>query len=171
MEQSRKNLTLNTLWHSEFGLCIILHTCFANKPSLNFSISLNPIPPFSLASHKCFQVTQWIFLPSLLYPHQNFQIMVSNSLISHFGSLKQLMEYVGMAWITDIINTSLLDWDNNFSFHRWSFFTLAPWCKWNFIFFLYPQGLESPNIFQSFQWEGHQGAVECDPTHLDKCWN
>ena len=53
-----KNLALNTQWQREFELFIILHTCFANKASLNFSISLNPMPPNSLALQSFFQLTQ-----------------------------------------------------------------------------------------------------------------
>ena len=52
IEQSGKNQALNTWWHREFGLFIMRHTCLARMESLNFSISLNPNPPTSLASHN-----------------------------------------------------------------------------------------------------------------------
>ena len=107
IEQSGKNLALNTLWQREFELFMIRHTCLANNESLNFSISLKPKPPTSLASHKHFQFTQWTFQLSPLYPHQYFLIKTSNSFTNPLGSLKQLIVYVGIAWITDFIRTSL----------------------------------------------------------------
>ena len=52
IEQFGKNLALNTQKHREYGLFIILQTSFAKRASLNFSISLKPIPPTSFASHN-----------------------------------------------------------------------------------------------------------------------
>ena len=97
IEQLEKNLALKTLYHKESELLIILQTCLAKRASLNFSISLKPILPTSLALQSLFHLTQCTFLESLLYPHQNLRINTSNSLIRPLGSLKQLVVYVGMA--------------------------------------------------------------------------
>lgn len=117
----RKNLALKTWWQSESGLLIIHQTSLANKASLNSSISLNFIPPTSLASQSLSNLTQWVFLEPPLYPHQNL-IMTSLSLIKPLGSLKQLIVYVGIACMTDLISTSIPTWDNSFSFYPWNFF-------------------------------------------------
>lgn len=58
IEQFGKNLALNTQWHSKSRLFIMCHTCLARRESLNFSISLKPIPPISFASYNFFQLTQ-----------------------------------------------------------------------------------------------------------------
>ena len=84
-------------------------------------MSLKPNPPFPFSSQSFSHFTQCTFLLVPSYPHQNFLIGVSNSLINPLGSLKQLIVYVGMAWMTDLIKISLPAWERSFSFHPCNF--------------------------------------------------
>lgn len=90
-------------------------------PNLNCSKSLIPKPPCVFGKHNFFHLIQWILRALSLYPHQNFWIKDSMSLQRHFGSLKQFIVKVGMAWITALIKISLPAWNDNFSFHSWFF--------------------------------------------------
>ena len=117
IEQFGKYFDLKTLYSKESMLCRSLHTCCPYKGNLYFTISLKPKPPLFFGKHRFFHATQCIFLASLLYPHQNFQIRASISLHKDFGSKKQPM--VGMAWSTTLIKISLPPCESSFSFHPW----------------------------------------------------
>ena len=69
-----------------------------------------------------FQLTKAILFSCCLCPHQNLLISPSISSQSPLGSWQQLMLYVGMAWATAFIRTSLPPMDKSFSFHLDSFF-------------------------------------------------
>ena len=92
MEQSGTKRALKTLWQSDSGFFNMRQTCLANSASLNFSISLNPMPPHFLAWQSLSHFIQCTFLLSPLQPHQNLWIITSISWINPMGSLKQLME-------------------------------------------------------------------------------
>ena len=50
--------------------CLLsLHACLANIAKLKADISRNPMPPLSLSLHNFFQLIQWIFFSSLVWPH------------------------------------------------------------------------------------------------------
>ena len=83
-----KYLAWKTLKTKEFLTWKSRHTCFPN------------IPPTDFEEQSVSYLTQWIFLEFSEHPHQNFRIMASISLRRPMGSLKTLMEYVGMDWIT-----------------------------------------------------------------------
>lgn len=99
-----------------FWLCNNRHPCFSSRAKLKAFKSLNPIPPFALGLHNLSHVIHGIFLSSFFCPHQNRLIMAPSSLHNESGSLKQLMEYVGMAWATAFISVSLPALDSNFPF-------------------------------------------------------
>ena len=92
-------------------------SCLPRRVRLNRSKYLKPRPPWFFGKHNLFQLTQWILRTSPLYPNQNFRIKNSISFHKPFGSLKQFMVKVGMAWITTSIRISLLAYDSSFSFH------------------------------------------------------
>ena len=96
---------------------ISLHTRFANIASLNLTNSLKPNPPSFLGLQSVSQFFQWIFLRSLLSPHQNFHISISISLHRSTESLKHPIAKVSIAWTTTFNNTSFPTWYRSFSFH------------------------------------------------------
>ena len=119
-----KNRDLKTLQNNKSVLCINLHTCLANKESLNLFMSQKPKPPLFFDWHDLDQLIQWIYFWFDPYPHQNFWIRTSISLHKVTGSLKQLMEYPGIAWTTTLIKISLLYWDNNLCCQPCDFFQI-----------------------------------------------
>ena len=126
-------------------------------------------PPNSLSLHNLSQLTQWTFLNSPLYPHQNLQIRTSNSLIKPLGILKQLIVYIGIAWITNLMSTSLPAWDSNLSFQPCDFFQTVLLDKWNFSFSLAPLKLVNPNMFHTALLSGPQVGVEFGIGLIEEC--
>ena len=98
-----------------------LQPCLARRAKLNCLSCLKPITPLHFGSHIFSQLSQAIFLASSFWPHQKFLIMLINSSQSAFDNLKHLMVYVGIAWATTLINTSLPALANIFSFHPTNF--------------------------------------------------
>lgn len=88
---------------------------------LNWFNWWDPIPLPTLGSQSLSQLSQTIFLSSCFWPHQNLRIILVKSSQREFGSLKQLMVYVGIAWATTLINTSLPAFERSFSFHPANF--------------------------------------------------
>ena len=92
--------------------------------------SLKPILPFSFVVHIFFHDIHAIFLSFSFCPHQKLLIIEFSSLQSEFGSLKQLIVYVGVTWATALMSTSRPALDNNLPFHpaislpTWSFIQL-----------------------------------------------
>ena len=112
-----KNFVLKNLKNRESWFCNKRQICLPSIASLNFCNSRKPIPPSDLGLHILLHLTQWIRLLVPRWPHQNFLIIASISWQSVIGSLKQLIEYVGMACTTAFKRTSLPAWDRIFSFH------------------------------------------------------
>lgn len=73
---------------------------------LNARKSWNPSPPSRLGLHKYDQISHAIFIFSPL-PHQNARTTVSIELIKYLGRRKQDIRYVGIAWSTALVRTSL----------------------------------------------------------------
>ena len=72
-------------------------------------------------SHNFSQLNQAIFFSFAFCPHQKFLTMLVSSSHKASGNLKQLMVYVGIAWATALISTSLPALDSIFSFQPASF--------------------------------------------------
>lgn len=100
-----------TLVIREEGLFEILQACLANVALLKLSSSLKPNPPLLFESPIFDQLLQWILLSFCICPHQNLAITAAISLHNLLGSMKTLIEYVGIAWITVFNNISFLDWE------------------------------------------------------------
>ena len=97
------------------GSCKIRHACRARCARLKSSVSRNPSPPryfgFIISSQETQQVRHF---PSLL-PHQKLHSKVFMWWQRPLGSLKQAMEYVGIACATTLIRTSFSAADKSIS--------------------------------------------------------
>jgi hypothetical protein len=91
-----------------------MSTLFAWQSQVK-QLSLNPVPPFILGTMSTFQATQWSELRSKELLHQYFAMIDMRFLHTFFVSLKQLILYVGIAWITIFKNTSLPGHERNLS--------------------------------------------------------
>ena len=123
-----------------------LQPYLARRAKLNCLSCLKPIPPLHFGSHIFSQLSQAIFLVSSFWPHQKFLNMLVNSSQSASSNLKQLMVYVGIAWVTALINISLPALDNIFP-------SIPPtFCGVLFYFiesipFVFPHQRRQPQIF------------------------
>ena len=95
------------------GCCSNLQACRASKARLNNSISRKPKPPINFGFDIVFQDTQAVFLSPFLLSHQNFRIRPFMCSHNPRGNLKHAIEYVGMAWATDLMSTSRPGWARN----------------------------------------------------------
>lgn len=102
-----KYLALKTWWKSVFWFCRSRHPCFARRDKLKAFKSLNPIPSSAFGLQSLSQAINGSFLSSFFCPHQNRLIMASSSLHNESDSLKQLIEYVSVAWAIALISVSL----------------------------------------------------------------
>ena len=64
------------------------------------------MPPYAFEIHIFFQPTQLIFASFCFWPHQKFHIILSKSSHKLCGSWKQLIVYVGIAWVTALMRIS-----------------------------------------------------------------
>ena len=133
-----KYVAWKTWWKREFVFWRRRQPCLARRARLKAFRSLNLMPPISLDLHNLSQEIEEIFRSSNFCPHQNLLIIELSSLQSESGNLKQLMVYVGVAWATALMRTSLPAEDNNFPFQPAIF-----WPSWSLIllkafFFLWP---------------------------------
>ena len=129
----------------EFLLCRSRQICFASITSLKRA---EPIPHSNLGWQRVSHLTQWIFLWSPFWPHQNFLMRFSISLHRPKVSLKQLIRYVGIAQTTTLIKISLPAWDKSFSFQPWNFLHAFSLMKLKLAFFLHPTKEGKPSIFR-----------------------
>ena len=111
-----KYFFLKTLWTKEFWFFWSLQPCLVSRAKLKAFKSLNPMPPLSFRIHNFFHEIHAIFLSLSFCPHKKLLIMEFSSLQCVFGSLKQLIVYVGITWATALISISLPAFDNNFLF-------------------------------------------------------
>lgn len=75
--------------------------------------------------HNFFQLMQWIFLSPSWHPNQKLLIIDSIVLHNSCGKRKQPIMQVGIDCAIDLIRTSLLAIDRNFSFYLFNFFQLV----------------------------------------------
>ena len=66
------------------------------------------MPPSTFGLQSLSQEIQRIFLSLFFCPHQNLLTMDPRYLHSDSGNLKQLIVYVGVAWVTALMSVSLL---------------------------------------------------------------
>lgn len=85
-------------------------------------IPLNLILPSLLPTASFSQITQCNFLSPSLELYQNLDIILSISLHTPSGNLKQLIMYEGIDWATTLVSTFFLALDKTPSFHPFSFF-------------------------------------------------
>jgi hypothetical protein len=93
--------------HRLFGNCMNRHACHANIAWLNSFRSRKLMPPIFFDSNNLYQAIQCTFLCSEFFPHQKYRVNCMSSSHSVAGSLKTLIVYVGIAWATALIITSL----------------------------------------------------------------
>lgn len=86
----------------------ICHPCFPTNTLLKHSMSLKPRPSRSFDSLIFAQDTQWIFLPSPFWPHQNLESRLLICLHKEEDILKQDMVYMVIADTTVLMRTSTL---------------------------------------------------------------
>ena len=96
--------------------------CFANIAKLKAWRLRKPIPPCVFDMHIFLQLTQDILVSWSFWPHQKFLSIPSKSSHKPFGSKKQLMVYVGIAWVTAFMRISFPPMDSIFSFQPDNFF-------------------------------------------------
>ena len=142
----------------EFLLCRSRQICFANITSLKRA---EPIPHSDLGWQRVSHLTQWIFLWSSFWPHQNFLMRFSISLHRPKVSLKQLIRYVGIARTRTLIKISLPAWDKSFSFQPWNFLHAFSLMKLKLAFFLHPTKEGKPSIFRIVWFPGHPKLAWC----------
>lgn len=142
----------------EFLLCRSRQICFASITSLK---RVEPIPHSDLGWQRVSHLTQWIFLWSPFWPHQNFLMRFSISLHRPKVSLKQLIRYVGIARTTTLIKISLPAWDKSFSFQPWNFLHAFSLMKLKLAFFLHPTKEGKPSIFRIVWFPGHPKLAWC----------
>ena len=142
----------------EFLLCRSRQICFASITSLKRAES---IPHSDLDWQRVSHLTQWIFLWSSFWPHQNFLMRFSISLHRPKVSLKQLIRYVGIARTTTLIKISLPAWDKSFSFQPWNFLHAFSLMKLKLAFFLHPTKEGKPSIFCIVWLPGHPKLAWC----------
>ena len=131
-----KYFAFKTLWTRESGFWMICHPCLAKSAKLNALRSLNPSPPSAFLWHIFSHETQAIFHSFSFCPHQKFLTMEFSSWHKESGILKQVIVYVGVAWATALMSTSLPAFESNLPFHP-AIFLLT----WSFIWlkaFLFP---------------------------------
>lgn len=108
---------------------------------------LKLIPPCNLGLHKSVHFTQWIFLLSPRCPQKNLRIRDSISCHSVNGSLKQIIVYVGRAWVIDLIKISLLAWDKSLASQPCNFFHICCLMCVKFSFLFPPTREGRPKYF------------------------
>ena len=96
--------------------CCSLQPCFSRRARLKALKFLNPIPPFAFGVHNFSHFIQAILHSSFFCPHQKLLTILFSSAHKDFGRRKQLIVWVGIAWTTALIKTSLPAMDRNFSF-------------------------------------------------------
>ena len=123
------------------------HNCLSSKALLKTPKSRNPIPPNHLGWQRESQLFQCIVLPLLFDPHQNRAINPWISWINPAENLYTPIKYVGIAWITDLSNTSLPALDRSFSFHPCPFFQIRSLMHAKTAFFDLPIIVGNPRYF------------------------
>jgi len=103
---------------------------------------------FLFSLHNVSHLIQWILRSPCLLPHQNLLIILSICSHKPIGSREQLITYVGIAWTTNLIKTSLPAFDRNFSFQPFSFFHTLSWTKLKTCFLDLPTKAGSPRYFE-----------------------
>ena len=111
----------STLALRELGSYTMHHTWCASKARLNSSMFLksSASEPFDIDISS--QATQKVFLFPSLLPHQKSHRRLSICLHRPLGSLKHDIEYIGVAWVTALINTSLPPAERHCSIHPCTF--------------------------------------------------
>ena len=141
----RKYWALSTLWTNELLFICKCQPCLAKRARLKALRSPKPNPPSSFSAHILSQLSHAIlFLPSF-WPHQNLWIIPANSSHRESGSLKTLIVYVGMACATALMRTSLLAWDNSFSFQPESLLSSFSFKALKVCFLICPLRMVGPN--------------------------
>lgn len=87
------------------------------------------------------------FFHPFVAPHQKFlmRLVISSQRVSRI--LKQLMEYVGIAWATTFIEISFLAFGNSLSFHPTSFFANFSLISLKVFFLFFPTKDGRPRYF------------------------
>ena len=140
-------LALQTLQNKDWVLQISLQACFASIARLKAFRSQNPIPHFFLWVHNLFQWIQCTVLSSWFRPHQylaNKKLILSQI---DFGSLNNLIEYVGIACATILIRISRPALEINFSFHPITCLVIFSWSSLKVFILDLPQVISKPRYF------------------------
>lgn len=143
------------LSYQRSGFWRIFQSTFARRALLKGNKSLNPKPPIFLLSPNLAQFCHCIFVSRCWLPHQNRDIIEANSLHSLRGKRKTLIEYIGMAWITDLRRISFS------ALKRYICFQLWTWAHTRSLILLKVENLHDPpkqvvpNIFQSYCTQAH----------------
>ena len=83
---------------------------------MNCSVFLIPTPPISLGWQIVSQAMVCNFLISAVFPHQKSLMILSILLQVSFDNLWIVIEYIGMACITDLIRVSFPAGDKSLPF-------------------------------------------------------
>ena len=141
-KQFGKYLDLYTQKNIEWVLWKSLHACFANRAKLKAWISLKPIPPLPSGLQSFFQLIQWIFFSSFVWPYQYLASVEFSVSHKAFGILKIPIVYVGMTWATILISISLPTFEIKFSFQPITFFVILSCRPLNIFTFDFPPTIE-----------------------------
>jgi len=110
---SEKYLLFKNLLRSEEGDARIFQACLARTAWLKISISLKLIPPRSLGTQSLSQLSQCIFHLSSWEHHQKESMADVKFLQVVFGSLKQLIAWIGIARATNFKIIFFPAWERN----------------------------------------------------------